>query len=285
MLVLATVSGATGLALDSDNVYFSAYDDTVKKVPILGGAVTTLVSGLKAPWGIAVDGATLYYADANIIDEGFEATLGSVPIAGGPNTVLVTGLEGGRWVAIADGNVYWDSGNYQNSTDHAEIELAPESGGGASTLVPGNQAINGIVSAGDTLFYVDGAGVWAVSLPGGSPRSVSTVGGYALALDETYAYYASSGGSILKVALTGGAVVTLASGLTTPEAIAVDATDVYIAVEHGINQSSIAKVSKTGGPVVTLVGGQEDTTAIAVDEASVYWLCTNTAGSVRKISK
>jgi hypothetical protein len=284
MIVLAAVSEATGLAVDAENVYFSAYDRTVKKVPTSGGAVTTLVSGLKAPWGIAVDATTLYYADANIFGGGFQATLGSVPIAGGPNTVLVTSLEGGRFVALADGNIYWDSGNYVNSTDHAEIEFVSKSGGTATALIPGTAAINGIVAAGDTLFYVDDFGVWAISLAGGSPRSVATGGGYSLALDETYAYYLSTG-SILRVPLAGGPVVTLASGLNTPQAIAVDSTDVYVAVEYGINESYIAKVSKSGGPVVTLVGGQQDTTAIAVDEASVYWLCTHSAGSVRKLSK
>jgi hypothetical protein len=76
-----------------------------------------------------------------------------------------------------------------------------------------------------------------------------------------------------------GQFVTLASGQSGPEAIAVDSTSVYW-VNQGTagslyNDGNVMKVSLAGGAVTTLASVQDGPWGIAIDPMNVYW--TNTA--------
>jgi hypothetical protein len=73
----------------------------------------------------------------------------------------------------------------------------------------------------------------------------------------------------MRAPLAGGPAVTLASGLNSPEAVAVDATSVYWA-EAG----SIAQVPLTGGFSVVLTPAAP-TAFAGVDAAGVYWFDFN----------
>jgi len=287
LVELAKISSPTGLALDATNLYVTAYDGKVRKVPISGDPVTVLVDGLKAPWGVAVDATTVYYGDANIVGGGNGATLGSVPIAGGSNTVLVSNLVGGRILALGAGHVLWDSGGYQHST--TSIEEVPISGGTPSVVVPkrggGFHSIRGMATADDTLYFSeDTFGLQSVPLAGGPPNVLSSLGTGDLAIDATHIYFIASG-SILEIPRGGGLVTTLASGQTTPSSIAVDASNVYWTNRYGINQSTVQRAPIGGGSIVTLATNQGNTDAIAVDASNVYWLCATALGSVRKMNK
>jgi hypothetical protein len=87
----------------------------------------------------------------------------------------------------------------------------------------------------------------------------------------------------------GRCVVTLASGQSSPMAIAVDLTDVYWANSgtpgtggFSNGTGSIVKIPTGGGDPVTLATGQDGPNAIAVDGESVYWTNygSGSAGSV-----
>ena len=84
---------------------------------------------------------------------------------------------------------------------------------------------------------------------------------------------------------TGGRCeVILASGITSPIAVAIDATSIY-----WTDQSDLMSVSLSGGTVTTLVSGRSGVSGLAVDATSVYWAETGTVasatGAVMKMSK
>jgi hypothetical protein len=103
-----------------------------------------------------------------------------------------------------------------------------------------------------------------------------------LAIDATFAYFTDNT-SVWKVALDGTSQVQIATGLTTPRGIALDATDVYWA-EYGY--TSVKKVSKAGGAITVLMSdfpnSNSNPQAIAVDSTYAYWTEFFT-GSVKRV--
>lgn len=90
----------------------------------------------------------------------------------------------------------------------------------------------------------------------------------AIAVDATSVYWVNEvGGSVVKVAKSGGMPVTLVpSSLAMPTAIAVDAANVYWA-----NGSTLMQVSTAGGAPTMLASGQNAIGGIATDGTEVYW--------------
>jgi hypothetical protein len=71
--VLASSIGMARLAIDASSAYVSAApavagtnDGSILRVPLGGGTTTTLASGLTTPEGIAVDGSSVYFVEANL---------------------------------------------------------------------------------------------------------------------------------------------------------------------------------------------------------------------------
>jgi hypothetical protein len=88
----------------------------------------------------------------------------------------------------------------------------------------------------------------------------------AIALDGTSVYWLDDAGTVSKVPKAGGAVTVLASGLVAPRDLAVDGTSVYW-TESG----KVRKVGVNGGPVASLAEGLSGPVGIAVDASGVYW--------------
>jgi hypothetical protein len=108
-----------------------------------------------------------------------------------------------------------------------------------------------------------------------------------IAIDPTSVYWTDSGsgadgdldGAVLKVALEGGAPVTIASGQALPVAIAVDATSVYWTTYGGMSGGigSLMKAPLGGGAPRVLAKGLNMPKNIAVDAANVYWTDSGSA--------
>jgi hypothetical protein len=104
------------------------------KVPIVGGAITTLASGQTDPFGITVGAATVYWT-TYVNDVVMKVSTGGgtpASVGAGPN-----GASGQANVIAVDGtSVYW-SGN--------GTSLKAPIGGGVVTTLTNSGQVNGIV--------------------------------------------------------------------------------------------------------------------------------------------
>jgi hypothetical protein len=94
------------------------------------------------------------------------------------------------------------------------------------------------------------------------------------ALDASSAYWVSDGGALMKVARTGGAPVTLATGLPLPTSLAVDGAFAYVTCQGTATAGatgSLVRVPLTGGAFETLLTGLVSPGSIALDATNVYW--------------
>ena len=158
-------------------------------------------------------------------------------------------------------------------------------------------ASSGAVYANTILAVDDQSVFWAWWGPGATQdgiRRVARTGGAATTLasgliedmvsDGVNLYWGQGGGPnvINRVPVMGGATVSLATAGAF-RCIAADTENVYW-TDQGVGTGTgiVAKVSKAGGEVTTLVaGGHRDQFSIAVDDTSVYW----TDGSLMRVAK
>ncbi len=169
-------------------------------------------------------------------------------------------------IAVDAANVYW--------TTETEIRKMPLYGGKPSTIASGFGSPQSIVVAGDYVYWTTSpAKLMRVTINGGDvvtliDESATNLAFMGLAIDATHLYLASRGdiggsnGSIKKMPIAGGSVVTLATGQNDPAQVTVGAADVYWTNTGDFHANvGLMKAPLMGGPIETVVSSQSNTFA------------------------
>jgi outer membrane protein assembly factor BamB len=226
------------LAVDATNVYWADFSaGQVNEAPKGGGTPVPLwTSTATPPVALAVDATNVYFI-ARGTGQGSSSSILSVPIARGSATPLASSpsvLSGP--IVVGPSQVYWIDGTVRS--------VSKTGAGGVTTVVPG-----------------------------ASPSDFT--------LDATNLYWSAVDG-IHAHPLTGGAADRLIGVPPDPEPtlsarwasgpIAVDATNVYYALNTEAGPASIGSMPIAGGPVTVLASGRIGRiAAIALDDQNVYW--------------
>jgi hypothetical protein len=225
--------GSRYIAIDDTNAYWSgefpvpgrgpgqALSGAVFRVPLSGGATTTLASG-GTPRGIAVNATSVYSADYGT-GNGDGAVM-KLPVVGGAPTTLASGQSSTQGIVVDPTSVYWTNGA------SGTVMKAPIAGGEPTTIASGQTNPFGIVVDPTSVYWTNFGGESVVKAPlnGGTATTLASGQGTGegIAVDETSVYWTMSD-ALVKVALNGGTPTTLTVQNGQPNVIAVDATSVY----------------------------------------------------------
>jgi len=188
-----------GIAIDSQNVYFTTYaGGRVKKVPIGGGTVVTLAQGLNEPCYIAASGGNVYWSNYG---DGTVQTISASGTGPGTPTTLATDDAGdnANGVAVSGSTVFFAASNSPGGV------YSVSASGGSSTLLAGKQDDPwGLATDGTNVYWTnnDNPGeLVSVPIAGGTPTTLATmlIGPTGVAADGTGVYVTGNGGHVWRI--------------------------------------------------------------------------------------
>lgn len=275
--LLATfTAGPRDVAAGGGYVFVTTFGGEILRIPRDGGAPVKLASP-DWPTYLSVDTTHVYWTDLRKLasDPG---KIGRVPIGGGPEEILATNLDRPNSCALAAGRVFF--------AQFTAVSAVPRTGGVVDSVAATESAPYYVATSSTLVCWVR-MPTTIVCKPqtGGAISVLATEASgtiYALAIDDTRAFWAMRDGSLRTVPLSGGTPTTLAAPLDDcpfGADIELDATRAYWAC--GPNVRSVAK---TGGAVTALHHATNPVMGIAVDESRVYWT-TNNELTLRSLPK
>jgi hypothetical protein len=204
----------TGLAVAGDNLYWTTtnggtgYDATandIRKIPVVGGAVTTLQTGLNNPGGPIAIANALFYVTTDAAGNSGVWVVGLD--AGAQPKQLYSGAFGGVTSALAtDGTfVYFSAQDLTNTASTGALLRVAQDG---TTTKLADGTFPEVATDGKQLFViVAGTEVSSVPLTGGPATPLAAAGSaQSLAIDSTYLYYVDrfSSPGLNRIPLGGG---------------------------------------------------------------------------------
>lgn len=191
-------------------------------------------------------------------------------------TRLATPIDHPLGVALAGDYLYFSGGGFARAKN--AIYRVPAIGGSTETLATLELAPTGdLVVQGEQIFFTSeqGNAVLSLSTSGGKPAVLTQVAAPTqLAVDQTHVYFVTfvrqePGGSVARVARSGGPTEVLVSGQLGLDNIALDERDVYFRSNAGL-----FRVPKAGGASQSLWTRTQSQNALrlVLDATHVYFL-------------
>jgi hypothetical protein len=195
-LMIAQESSLRGLAVDGENVYFTADQadgGALKRAPKGGGDVTVLVDKQSEPGPIQRFGGEIYWANAGVKD-GDGEVLRITPSSVDPTSV-VAGVSRPNSISVSSLFVYWAS------FGAGTVNIATVDGNNPHAIASDQNLLHTVIGDDFGVYWtgLDGT-LSAVSTYGGEPAviGVGTEGMVSLATDGTFLYWANAkDGSII----------------------------------------------------------------------------------------
>jgi uncharacterized membrane protein YgcG len=241
---LATGQKSVRIGVDATHVYWTnEIGSQILRVPKQLGAQSVVTSQANTPYGFALSGSTVYFAELRS-----GGSVASVPKTGGAPTPIATGENWPFEVSVTASHVYWTE-----LANNAGLRRAPLSGGPAETLLSSLANPTAVVNDGTNVYMaVLGNGVakgQILSIPTAGGASVLLAEAQAqprgLAVDALHIYWTNAAnGTVMRIAKDGSdnkAATVMASGGQEPIGIAIDETAVYWADDKANLLRKVAK--------------------------------------------
>jgi hypothetical protein len=239
---------------------------------LVGGPVTTLLTGLEDVRAFTTDGASLYFIDGGYIREN-SGKIAKISFTGGqPSTILSAVMADiSSAYAVDDVNLYF--------SDFTGIKKVPIDGGVVDILSQGIGQAGDLLTDGEFIYWLDDFLLKKVPVDGGPVALVTiAVNADRLFLDDAHLYWTEdtsvwNGSSsehlniINKAPKTGGSPEVIVSGPNLAM-VGLDGSEIYF-LEAGY-PNLLKKISIDGGPI-TFIGGAADGSTFTFDATYVYW--------------
>jgi len=274
--------------VDSNVYWIDPTEQTLDSMPLAGGNVTVLASGLNMPGAMVLNATTAFWTESGSFSgcclQMGEGSIKQVPLAGGSVSTVLAGLDGPTTLAVDSNKLVWN--------EVWRVAEAPLAGGTTTTLVSGIASAMARIAVAQTNIYIlDGGMIKVLPLTGGTVEKLASahfgliddlgVRSQDIAADDTSVYWTVKGFNaapiVQKIALAGGAPVTLANEfiITNPQdcywRIAVDSQHVYWSEASATFPvgCAVKNVPVNGGAITTVID-HSFVTDFAVDGANVY---------------
>ncbi|HET9102083.1 MAG TPA: hypothetical protein VFN55_01915 [Solirubrobacteraceae bacterium] len=243
----------------------NAYSDTIGTANLDGSGVSeSLVGTVGHPYGVAVDGAHLYWTNKD--------TIGRANLDGsGVDQSFITGAHIPGPVAVDSQHLYWGNGN-TNTIGRANLDGT----GVDQSFITGTDGVSALAVDGQHIYWGNsGAGtIGRANLDGtGVDQSFMTVspGVTGVAVDSQHIYW-TGGANVGRANVDGSAIdPRFISGVGTASGVTVDAAHVYW-TNFGPNSGSGGTVGRANldgsGVEASFIAGAHGPTGIAVDAST-----------------
>lgn len=296
--VRALVEGLEGpyqVVVDHNDIYWIntgdqiSPDGSVMRLSRSGGSPQVIADHLNFPQGMVVDDTNVYW-----IDSGAFAGTGQikrVSKSGGAPVVMASGLNFAVQMVADDQFLYFEDG--------LSVQRISKQGGTPQVLFDSGTIVLSVATGlaiDDQHVYFEYSqipgsfSIYSITKTGGDMTQLATINSLIppstfIAVDDRFVYWTDEvDGTIREAPKTGGAPVTLVTGLVTPPAsgfFVTDSSRLFFAQQCGSYDTSrgfrvcagpgtVSWVDRNGGPLHTIVRGDPGFVGVAVDGSTVY---------------